>query len=557
MRVSLVSKAVPAAAVLVAAVLASAHETSGIIEIAAIDARVDAQLDATSGREHRAYAALAKIIRRPSRASLGLTDDVTKLIATLAACGKGPLATDAVLRDALADPETQCDTYLTNAPDGVSVAARRLERASDRASVQRALDASAAAHVDAIAHRDAADERGMLLRFRKAGSQLARAGRLVQTFLARQVRRKAPGQPLAKGPKGTIDTYAGTGVAGFSGDGGLPLNATFYFPMDVAVEPATGLVHICDFNNHRIRRIDADGKVRTIAGSGDLGDTEGPALTAKLHHPASIAFGPTDGLLYIAGWHVHRIIRLLEPSNVIEHYAGTGDPGNTGDDGPVTAATFNYPASIAFGAAGDWYVSDQNNNRVRHVDASGAIHAFAGTGVPGFFGDDGPALAAQLANTDGDVDGPTGRSCLDPTEKFVYVADTSNHRVRRVDVASGVITTFAGTGDVGAAGDGGPATSASLDTPVDVDCDADGNVYVCDREQDVIRRIDVATNVISRYAGIAGIPHDGSPTTHYAGDGQPATSARLNRPQGIFVDRVRGRLYVADTLNNVIRVVWE
>jgi DNA-binding beta-propeller fold protein YncE len=556
MRGSSFIRVVTAAAVLAAAVFASAHNTSGIIEIEDIDARIDAQLDATTGREHRAYAALAKIIRKTSRASLGLTDDMTKLIATLAACGKGPLSTDTTLRDGLAAPEAQADAYLTSAPDGVSVAARKLERASDRAAVQRALDAAAAAHADGIARRDAADERGMLVRFRTAGSQLARAGRLVQTYIVRQVRRGASGQPLKKGPTGTIDTYAGTGVAGYAGDGGLALNAAFYFPMDVAVELSTGLVYVCDFNNHRIRRIDADGKVRTVAGSGDLGDTEGPALEAKLHHPASIAFGPTDGLLYISGWHVHRIIRLLEPSNVIEHYAGSGEPGNTGDDALATAATFNYPASIAFGAAGDWYVSDQNNSRVRHVDTAGVIHAFAGTGVAGFAGDDGPAVDAQLANTDGNVDGPTGRCCLDPTEKFVYVADTSNHRVRRIDVAAGTITTFAGTGDVGAAGDGGPAMSASLDTPVDVDCDAAGNVYVCDREQDVIRKIDVATNVITRYAGIAGVSHD-APTTHYSGDRQPATSARMNRPQGVFVDRSRGRLYVADTLNNVIRVVWE
>jgi DNA-binding beta-propeller fold protein YncE len=253
---------------------------------------------------------------------------------------------------------------------------------------------------------------------------------------------------------------------------------------------------------------------------------------------------------------VHRIIRLLEPSDAIEHFAGTGDPGDTGDGGPVVAATFDYPSCIAFGAAGDYYVADQNNSRIRYVDAAGVIHALAGTGVAGFSGDDGPALGAQFANTDGNVDGPAGRCCLDPAEKFLYVADTSNHRVRRIDLTTHVVTTFAGNGDVGATGDGGPATSASLDTPVDVDCDAAGNVYVCDREQDVIRRIDAATNVITRYAGIAGIPRD-VPTTHYSGDGQPATVARLNRPQGVFVDRVRGRLYVADTLNNVIRVVWE
>jgi sugar lactone lactonase YvrE len=540
-----------AAAVLAAAVFASAHGTGGVVDLDAIDDRLDAQLDATTGRLHRAYAALARVVRRESRPSFGLTDDVTKLLATFDACHRGPLSSDAVLRDALADPEAEAHQYLTDAPDGVSVASRRLERASDRRSVERALDLAQAAHADGVARGTAGDERAMLLRFRAAGAQLARAGRLVQAHLARQVRRRAPGQPIAKGAKGTIDTYAGTGVAGFAGDGGRALDAAFYFPVDVTVEPTTGLAYVSDFNNHRIRRIDADGKVRTVAGTGELGDTDGPALAAKLHHPAGLAFHPVTGDLYVSGWHVHRVLRLSVASNTIERHAGTGEPGNTGDEGPVTAATFDYPASIAFGAAGDWYVSDQNNSRVRRVDAEGAIHAFAGTGVAGFSGD------GQLANTDGNVDGPTGRCCLDPTEQFVYVADTSNHRVRRIEVATGVITTIAGNGEVGATGDGGQAIDASLDTPVDVDCDAAGNVYVCDREQDVVRRIDVATNVITTYAGIAGVPHDDPRTTHYSGDGLPATSARLNRPQGVFVDRVRGRLYVADTLNNVIRVVWE
>jgi len=546
-----------AAAVLAAAASVSAHNTSGIIEIEDIDARIDAQLDATTGRVHAAYAKLAKVIRRTSRASLGLTDDMTKLIATFDACRKGLLATDTALRDGLAAPETQADAYLAGAPDGVSVAMRRLERAADRRAVQRLLDAAAKAHADGLARHDANDERGMLVRFRTAGLDLARADALVPSLLARQARRKAPGQPLAKGPKGTIDTYAGSGAAGFAGDGGPARDASFFFPQDVTVEPATGLVYVCDYNNHLIRRIDADGKVRTVAGTHDLGDTEGPALQAKLHHPASIAFHPVTGDLYIAGWHVYRIIRLVWATQTIQHYAGTGDPGNGGDEGPVTAATFNYPSSVAFGAAGDWYVSDQNNQRVRHVDAAGVIHAFAGNGVSGFSGDGDKAVNAEFANPDGNVDDPAGRSCLDPTEKFVYVADTSNHRVRKIDVATGIVTTFAGNGDVGAAGDGGLATDAQLDTPVDVDCDGAGNVYVCDRGQDVIRRIDVATNVITTFAGIAGVPHDAQHPTHYAGDGNPATASRMNRPQGVFMDRVRGRLYIADTLNNVIRVIWE
>ena len=560
MRSPTINRFLTAATVLVAAVAAFAHNTSGIIEIEAIDSRVDAQLGATTGKLHRAYASLAKVIRKPSRKQLGLADDMTKLIATVKACAKGPLATDTVLHDAIPAPEQQADTYLSDEPSDVDIASRHLERAADRAKVQAALDAAAAAHAAGIARRDAGDEVGMLVQFRTAGARLARAGALVQSLLAKQVRRSPPGQPLATGPKGTIDTYAGTGVAGFAGDGGSARNAAFYFPMDITVEPSTGFLYICDFNNHRIRYIDQDGKVRTFAGSGDLGDTVGPALQAKLHHPSSIAFGPKDYSLYIAGWHVHRLLRvyfLIEPPSgyYVLRVAGTGVAGNTGDEGPAADATFNYPSCIVFGAAGDAYVSDQNNSRIRHIDksgtldATGTIHALAGSGTSGFAGDDGPAVDAQLANPDGNVDSPAGRCCLDPTEKFLYIADTSNHRVRKVDLTTHVITTLAGGVVAGNDGDGGPATSATLDTPVDVDCDAAGNVYVCDRERHDVRRIDAATNVITTVAGVGGIKG-------YSGDGHAATSARLDRPNGIFVDRVRGRLYVADTGNSVIRVVW-
>lgn len=553
MRGSLFTHACAAAAIFAAAVCAFAHGTSGIIEIEAIDARVDAQIPVSFGKEHKAYTSLARVLRKPSRPSKGLADDMTKLIAVLRAVS-GPLAADPILRPALAAPEAEADAYLTDQAGDVAIASRRLERLPDRSKVQAALDAVRDAHVAGQARFAADDELGMLERYRVAGSELARAGALVQKLLAKQARRGSPGQPIAKGPAGTIDTLAGTGTAGFGGDGGSAQDASFYFPMDVAVEPASGLVYVCDYNNHRVRRIDADGKVRTVAGSGDLGDTEGPALTAKLHHPASVSFDPRSGEMYIAGWHVHRVIRLMSGlatnfQPVIQHYAG-GVRGNAGDEGPVTSAEFDYPSCVTFDAAGGWYVSDQNNHRVRRVDPSGAIHALAGSGAPGFFGDDGPAALAELGNPDGDVDAPAGRCCLDPTEKFLYIADTSNHRVRRVDLTTHVITTFAGSAGVGADGDGGLATDATLDTPVDVDCDDAGNVYVCDRERHVVRRIDVETNVITTVAGVPG-------SSGYSGDGKAATLARLDRPNGIFIDRIRGRLYVADTGNSVIRVVWE
>src|SRR5689334_4219091 len=197
------ARACTAATVLVAAVSAFAHGTSGILEIEAIDACVDVQIPVSFGKEHRAYTTLARVLRRPSRPQKGLADDIAKLIAVLKACD-GPLAADAVLRPALAAPEAKADAYLADAPADLAVAERRLERASDRAKVDAELAAAVAAHAAGVARRDAADEMGMLAQFRTAGAHLARAGALVQKLLAKQARRGAPGQPIAKGPAGSI-----------------------------------------------------------------------------------------------------------------------------------------------------------------------------------------------------------------------------------------------------------------------------------------------------------------------------------------------------------------
>lgn len=536
-----------AATLVVAAATASGHGTSGIVDLDAIDARVDAQLDATSGAVHRAYARLARTIRRPSRPEQGVVDDVKKMIAVLRACDSS-LADDAELRAALAAPEAQTDAYLAEEPGDVAVAVLRLEREKDRQKVTAALAGVTAFYEQAVAMRVAGNEKVMLDLYRNAGGGLARAGALVQHLLARQARRGAPGQPVAKGPRGTIDTFAGSGVPGTSGDGRGALDASFYFPMDVAVDPTTGLVHVCDYNNHRIRAIDADGKVRTVLAS-TLFPAPPGVPTAPLDHPAGIAFDAATGALYVAGWHGQAIVRM-PASRDSAAVVGGGVEGDAGDEGPVADAKFNYPSCIVLDAQGGWYVADQFNQRVRRVDPSGVVHPFAGTGTSGFSGDEGPALDAELSFPADAAGAPAGRVALSPDEKTLYIADTANHRVRAVDIASGVITTLVGDGTKGSGGDGGLASAAQLDEPVDVDCDAGGNVYVCDSGASVVRRVDVGLKTISTVAGVANVPG-------YSGDGHTATLARLDRPSGIDLDRVRGRLYVADTGNNVIRVVWE
>jgi sugar lactone lactonase YvrE len=185
---------------------------------------------------------------------------------------------------------------------------------------------------------------------------------------------------------------------------------------------------------------------------------------------------------------------------------------------------------------------------------SNVINTIVGTGVEDPLNDDGPGAVANLAFPVGQSAQPGGRIALSPDDRYLYIADTNHHRIRRVDLASADlhITTIAGTGTPGYDGDGGAATAAELNSPVDVETDPAGNVYVADRDNSAIRRIDVTTGVISTIAG------DGA--QGYSGDGGPATKARLFSPSGLCLvssGPQAGRIYVADTYNSVLRVIWE
>lgn len=382
-----------------------------------------------------------------------------------------------------------------------------------------------------------------------------------------EIPRESRGGPPAKGAAGTIATYAGTGTLGFNGDGRPALDTDFYWPQDVAVDPnpVTGLVYVIDWNNHRIRRIENNGNVATVVGSGLLGDAGGEGPDAKLNHPTDITFHPTTGDLWIAAWHTDKIIRLDSATNRIFYMAGnkrafSGDGGTASN--PITGsptvglAEMNIPASVKFTANGDWYVSDQGNERIRKVDgATDVINTIVGDGVAGYAGDGGPGLSAEINLPVGQAAQPAGRVCISPDEHWLYLADTGNNRVRRVDLTPGMnfaTTTYAGNGTAGSGGDGGLATLASLDYPTDVDCDAAGNLYIADQANNRIRRVDAVTKSITTFAG------DGS--AGYSGDGSAATAARLDRPSGLFVVRTgatAGRVYVADTYNGVVRVIWE
>ena len=338
---------------------------------------------------------------------------------------------------------------------------------------------------------------------------------------------------------GRIETLTGRGGGGYGGDGGPAAEALVYGPTGVAVD-ATGNVYVAVRGNSRVRRIDAStGRIETLAGTGEhgYGGDGGPAAEALLFGPTGVAVDAA-GNVYVADYVNSRVRRIDAATGWIETLAGTGEYRYGGDDGPATEAALNSPYGVAVDAAGNVYVADSGNDRVRRVDAStGWIETLAGTGEGGYGGDGGPAAEALLF-------GPTGVA-VDAAGN-VYVADYVNSRVRRIDAATGWIETLAGTGEYRYGGDDGPATEAALNSPYGVAVDAAGNVYVADSGNDRVRRVDASTGWIETLAGTG----EGG----YGGDGGPAAEALLFGPTGVAVDAA-GNVYVADYVNHRVRVI--
>ncbi|NNJ05963.1 hypothetical protein HHX38_17750 [Streptomyces sp. PKU-MA01144] len=333
---------------------------------------------------------------------------------------------------------------------------------------------------------------------------------------------------------GRISTVAGTGAAGFAGDGGPATTARLHTPLSVTVD-STGNLYIADHGNQRIRKITADGTISTVAGTGAAGfaGDGGPASSAQLHNPYAVAVDGEDGLC-VADCGNHRVRRITADGK-ISTVAGTGSAGFAGDGGPATTARLHTPLSVTVDSTGNLYIADHGNQRIRKITADGTISTVAGTGAAGFAGDGGPASSAQLHNPYAvAVDGEDG----------LCVADCGNHRVRRI-TADGKISTVAGTGSAGFAGDGGPATTARLHTPLSVTVDSTGNLYIADHGNHRIRKI-TADGTISTVAGTG--------SAGFAGDGGPASSAQLHNPFGLAVDCV-DTLYIADHVNNRVRRV--
>ena len=251
-----------------------------------------------------------------------------------------------------------------------------------------------------------------------------------------------------------IDTVAGCGVEGYSGDGGPATRAQIASPHGTSLDEH-GNIYIADLKNDRIRRVDAStGTITTVAGTGEhwySGDG-GPATEAMLASPIAVTVS-ADGDLYIAD-HRNSRIRVVEATmGIIATVAGTGEQGFSGDGGPATQAAISLPRDVALDSDGSLYIADGANNRIRKVDSNGTITTVVGTGRTEFSDDGDPAHKASLSMP---------YSIALDGEGNLYVVDTGNYRVRRIDASTGVITTVAGNGSYGFSGDGGPATDATL-----------------------------------------------------------------------------------------------
>jgi hypothetical protein len=330
-----------------------------------------------------------------------------------------------------------------------------------------------------------------------------------------------------------MNTFAGNGTGGYYGDGGQATAAEFSGPKGVAVD-AAGNVYTGDSNNNRVRKINTAGIITTIAGNGTSGSTGdgGPATNATLNHP-TILFADPAGNVYMSV--NYQSIRKIDVTGIISTFAGNGVGGFTGDGGPATAAgLYCDQGGAAMDAAGNVYIADYNNQRVRMVNTAGIISTFAGNGTAAYSGDGGQATDASLNYPVSLVVDAAGN---------VYISDNYDNHIRMVNTA-GIISTFAGT-VAGYSGDGGQAAAAKINGPQAISIDAAGNIYFSDGSNSRVRMINTA-GVITTIAG------DG--TQGYTGDGGQATAAEF-RPLGGLAADAAGNVYLADPSNSRIRIV--
>jgi hypothetical protein len=332
-----------------------------------------------------------------------------------------------------------------------------------------------------------------------------------------------------------IITVAGNGTKGYTGDGGSATSATLNAPTSLAFDPA-GNLYISDQKNHSIRKVNAGGTITTYTGTGSWGyNGDGiPANTAKLNNNWGISID-AGGNVYIGDEDNHRVRKVNAVSGYISTYAGTGTPGNTGDGGAAIAAQLISPVGVVADGAGNVYVVDANPCVVRKINGAGNIVRVAGNGSHAMGGDGGPATSGPLGAIFGIAIDNAGN---------LYLAEADYHRVRKVST-SGIITTVAGTGAGGYNGDGGLATAAQLNWPTGVCVSNTGEIYIADQDNHRVRKISTS-GVISTVAGTG--------TAGFSPDGGLATSAQLNKPLNVALDG-SGSLYIVDFGNTRVRKI--
>jgi Secretion system C-terminal sorting domain/Bacterial Ig domain len=332
-----------------------------------------------------------------------------------------------------------------------------------------------------------------------------------------------------------IVTVAGNGLSGMTGDGGMATAATTNYPGDVVVDPS-GNIYFSEHFNNIVRKVSPAGILSTVAGNGTSGYSGdgGPATAAQMYNPYGLALD-TFGNLYISDCWNYRV-RKVTPAGIISTIAGTGEAGYNGDGIVATTATLWNPTYICTDLAGNVYITDNQNQRIRKVTVStGIITTVAGNGIGAYSGDGGPATAASIKYS--------GQIAMD-IHGTLYIADGYNYVVRKVN-SSGIISTIAGTGTMGFSGDGGPATLAQLNIPLGLCADNFGNVYFSDWHNYRIRKIS-STGIITTIVG------DG--TAAYSGDGGPASAAEVNEMDGIHFSN-SGNLFIADAFNYRVRAI--
>lgn len=373
--------------------------------------------------------------------------------------------------------------------------------------------------------------------------------------------------------RGHVYVWGGTGQPGAGDMGRAPGYTRLYWPIKVNFDPA-GSPIVLDWNNHRVLAVDGNGKFEKIIGHYFGNPNDGPALEADLNHPTSVTFTPDGTKLVLSAWHNAIVMEMDLATGWIARHCGTGGRCYNLETDPLKTAIDEPVCALFHPITGELYLSDQGNQVIRKIDSNGVLQIVAGmppttTGCPttgaqfGYLGDGGPATSALLSFERGQMANPSGRFCFDAAGDL-YIADTRNHVIRIV-YPDGTIDTFAGKGPgagPGFSGDGGPATEAQLWEPRDVVFDdADGSLFIADTGNHVIRRV-ASDGTISTVVGVVRRPVAPSPTVDpitacalQDEQGAPAREVHLTSPYGIELD-AQGNLWIADTLNNVVRIYY-